>query len=112
MKTLGLALTLALGLTACATDGYGRYDYGPTDYAYDGYYDNHYGPVMGGYWGANDVFYYRTSPNGRFIPDRDRHFRRDAYQGYDRVRVTGPHPDWDRRRHHDRDRDHDRDHPR
>lgn len=86
MKTKILALALAgstMALSACATDGYG---YGASvgwnePYAYDGWYDGYYGSIYDGYWGADNYFYYRSSPNERGFRRADRnHFLRDAPQ--------------------------------
>jgi hypothetical protein len=99
MKKAMLALALAgctMGLSACATDGYG-YSYGASSigwdqpYAYDGWYDGHYGPIYDGYWGSDNYFYYRGSASDRGFRRADRdHFLRNAprqgYRGYDRFR--------------------------
>lgn len=73
------AIAAALLVTGCTTDGYG-YGRGPSvgvNLAYDGYYDNYYGNIYDGYWAPSGVFYYRSAPGVRYIPDRGRHFRRE-----------------------------------
>lgn len=78
-----LALPLALGLSACASDGYYG-EYGTSvgwgsPYAYNGWYDGYYGPIYDGYWGRDGFFYYRSAPGARAFVRGDRnHFRRDA----------------------------------
>lgn len=74
-KMLFVALLAAAPLAACAEGYYGPQ--GPGPIAYDGFYDDYYGPINDGYWGDGGVFYYRSDPHGRFVADRDGHFRHD-----------------------------------
>ena len=108
----GLLAAAALALLAGCADDYGyRATYvagGPAGgYAYDGYYDDYYGPYYGGYW-AGDGFFYFSDGRGRYHRDADRHFRREAVQGYHP--FHGQPREQGRGRDHDHDHDRDRDH--
>lgn len=52
------------------------------------YYDQYYGPVYSGYWGADGLFHYQAAANGPWLIDNDRHFRRDAANGFAVVTIT------------------------
>ncbi|MDZ4760621.1 MAG: hypothetical protein SGJ21_06075 [Alphaproteobacteria bacterium] len=124
MKRLAIVLGLSLAslaLSACST--YDDYGYGqsyPQTYGggpgyrsggysggavfHDSFYNNYYGPVHGGYWGADNYFYYEVRPGAGYLRDHQRHFRRDPYYGawrqsfqdhrYDRSREVDNRPDW------------------
>jgi hypothetical protein len=90
----------ALGLAACADDGYASAGYHGGGYHhsrgiwYDGYYDNFYGPVYGGYWGSGDVYYYQPRRGTPYVVDSAHHFR---HEQFDRSHVfhhrdRGDHP--------------------
>lgn len=92
---IAAALGGMLILPACADEG-GAY-YGAAVGPADVYYDSFYGPYTDGYWGPDAFFYYR-GPDGRFIRDEGRHFRRERFEGAHRFHA----------RPFDRDRDRDR----
>jgi hypothetical protein len=78
----------ALPLAACVEDGYGYAAIYSTPYY--GWYDNFYGPIYDGYWGTDNFFYYRLTPNDRNYRRGDsRHFRRDAVPGGSYNRFEG-----------------------
>lgn len=96
MRKFLLGAGAALTLAGCAGPAY----VGGGVVAYDGFYDNYYGPIYDGYWGDGGVFFYRSGPHGRYIRDRDGHFRRNAMTGYQPMHVNGPSPRGRGRRHH------------
>jgi len=84
---LVISSAAALALSACAD----VYDYGPpTPYYYDGFYDNYYGAVQGGYWGPDQVFYFRTGRSGTYRRDDARHFRREGGNGLQPFHLRDP----------------------
>lgn len=99
-KQLMILLAATLPLGACA----GGYAVGG-GVGYDGYYDDYYGPIYDGYWGDGDTFYYRAHRGGRWMADRDHHFRHDmGGPGYHHMQGRGHPPhNW---RHGDHDGDH------
>jgi hypothetical protein len=83
LKLAALILPVAaLGLAACADDGY-AYNHGGGHHRsaiyYDGYYDDFYGPVYGGYW-AGDNYWYQTRRGAPYVVDSQRHFRREQFE--------------------------------
>jgi hypothetical protein len=58
----------------------------------DGYYDNFYGPVWDGYWGPNEVFYYRKTKDNDWIADENHRFRREAARGYQAFHLPAARP--------------------
>jgi hypothetical protein len=79
LAAIAVAAAAALSLAACESMG----GPGPHSYGYvDGYYDDAYGPFYDGYWGADDVFYYRTGEGGDYIRDNDHHMRHDNAAGF------------------------------
>jgi hypothetical protein len=84
-----MAAVGACGALAGCEDYY--YPYGPyagVDYA--AYYDGYYGDYYGGYWGPGDYFYYYDRGGGRYRRDDQRHFRREAAQGYRAIQGHAP----------------------
>jgi hypothetical protein len=80
LAAVAFAAATALSLAACETT---PYDHGGYAYGYvDGFYDDAYGPWYDGYWGPDDVFYYRAGPSGDFRRDDAHHFRHDMAQGF------------------------------
>lgn len=87
-----LMVSTAAALFAGCAD-YGYYGSGPVaDVEYDGYYDGYYGPIYDGYWGDSGVFFYRTSPEGRFRRGDVTHFRHEAAPGFNHVHGTAHAP--------------------
>lgn len=78
MKRFPVLASLALGLVALSgcDDDYRGASIGMNPSPYAGWYDGHYGPIFDGYWGFDNLFYYRTGPNDRAFRRGDpRHFR-------------------------------------
>lgn len=92
MKSLLIALSSALALSACAGDYYASNGY--PGYAYYGpdsvYYDGYYGPFYDGFWGADGIFVFQPNVHGRFHRDDGHHFRHDSAQGFNKfARQSG-----------------------
>ncbi|HKR88085.1 MAG TPA: hypothetical protein VJS38_07900 [Phenylobacterium sp.] len=84
MKRIMLAAAAALVLAGCETyDGYG---YGGGGVAY---YDDFYGPFYDGYWGRDNLYYYRHGHHGPWVRDEAGHFRHDHPQGFHGVHGHG-----------------------
>ena len=79
----------ALLTTACANDYYGPRHFHDGRGGYAVYYDDHYGPVRDGRWGEDGYYYYRTGDRDAYVRDDERHFRRDAYEGYHGMNYGG-----------------------
>jgi hypothetical protein len=77
----------ALALGGCVYNDYGggRGDLGRHGGRYEAYYDGYYGPSYGGTWRDDGFYYYRAAPDGPYVRDEGRHFRRDAFDGFQGV---------------------------
>ena len=88
----------SLSLAACEDDPYYHHHHRDVAYAddagYDVWYDHSYGDVYDGYWGDDNMYYYRSARDQPFVRDDAHHFRRDRADGFATVHMH----DW-RNRH-------------
>ncbi|HTJ65659.1 MAG TPA: hypothetical protein VL899_17800 [Alphaproteobacteria bacterium] len=92
MKRVIAALGLAGLLAGCAPAAYGPPPAVGVGVAvgYDGFYDDYYGPFYDGYWARDNFFYYSRGPGLPYRRDYNRHFRRNAWNGFHPIRGHGP----------------------
>lgn len=93
---LGAVAVLPAG---CASNGdvYGSGHLVWKSYPTYGWYDSYYGSFYDGYWGVDNYFWFRLTPQDRFRRDERRHFRREnqygdpRFQRFERQMQPPPH---------------------